>query len=280
MKCCDFHPTQPWVLCSLFNGKLQIWNYITGTLVQSITVSEKPVRSAKFVSRQNWIVAVSDDQNLHVLDERTGGHVTQFEAHLDFIRSVDVHGTLPLVLTSSDDETVKLWDWEKGWTCQVFTGHSHYVMQEAFNPKDPNMFASASLDGTVKIWDIPSKTVAGTLEGHTKGVNCLGFSHDDQPYLVSGSDDYTAKLWDLKTMSCIGTLTGHTDNITSVAFHPELPLILTASEDGTIRSWNIHTLSLEKTTDIGMGRAWSLSVLKGSNVVAAGFDKGTAIFRC
>ena len=112
-----------------------------------------------------------------------------------------------------------------------------------------------------------------TLEGHTKGVNCLGFSHGDQLYLVSGSDDYTAKLWDLKTMSCIGTLTGHTDNITSVSFHPELPLILTASEDGTIRSWNIHTLSLEKTTDIGMERAWSLSVLKGSNVVAAGFEQ-------
>ena len=40
----------------------------------------------------------------------------------------------------------------QGWTCtQVFEGHSHYVMQVVFNPKDTNTFASASLDRTVKV---------------------------------------------------------------------------------------------------------------------------------
>lgn len=124
VKCCDFHPTQPWVLLSLFNGELQIWNYLTQTLVQTITISDKPVRCAKFIARQDWIVAVSDDQKVYVLDCKTSEHVTKFEAHSDFIRSVDVHPTLPLVLTSSDDQTVKLWDWEKGWACQVFSGHT------------------------------------------------------------------------------------------------------------------------------------------------------------
>jgi coatomer subunit beta' len=41
-----------------------------------------------------------------------------------------VHPNLPYVLTSSDDMLIKLWDWDKGWACcQVFEGHSHYVMQ-------------------------------------------------------------------------------------------------------------------------------------------------------
>lgn len=41
----------------------------------------------------------------------------------------------------------------QGWTCtQVFEGHSHYVMQVVFNPKDTNTFASASLDRTVKVF--------------------------------------------------------------------------------------------------------------------------------
>lgn len=40
----------------------------------------------------------------------------------------------------------------QGWTCtQVFEGHSHYVMQVVFNPKDTNTFASASLDRTIKV---------------------------------------------------------------------------------------------------------------------------------
>lgn len=47
---------------------------------------------------------------------------------------------------------IKLWDWEQKWSCiQVFVGHSHYVMDVVFNPKDNNQFASASLDGTVKV---------------------------------------------------------------------------------------------------------------------------------
>lgn len=47
---------------------------------------------------------------------------------------------------------IKLWDWEKKWTCsQVFEGHTHYVMQIVINPKDNNQFASASLDRTIKV---------------------------------------------------------------------------------------------------------------------------------
>lgn len=57
------------------------------------------------------------------------------------------------MLSSSDDMFIKLWDWEKGWMCtQIFEGHSHYVMQVTFNPKDTNTFASASLDRTIKVW--------------------------------------------------------------------------------------------------------------------------------
>ena len=42
--------------------------------------------------------------------------------------------------------------WLQGWACtQIFEGHSHYVMQCVFNPKDTNTFASASLDRTVKV---------------------------------------------------------------------------------------------------------------------------------
>lgn len=51
-----------------------------------------------------------------------------------------------------DDMLIKLWNWEKQWSCQqVFEGHTHYVMQIVFNPKDNNTFASASLDRTVKV---------------------------------------------------------------------------------------------------------------------------------
>lgn len=79
--------------------------------------------------------------------------VKEFEAHEDYIRSLTVHPMFPFVLSVSDDKLMKLWDWEKGWECtKIFEGHSHYVMQAAFNPKDPQSFATASLDGTTKVY--------------------------------------------------------------------------------------------------------------------------------
>lgn len=57
------------------------------------------------------------------------------------------------VCVFSDDMLIKLWDWDRKWSCsQVFEGHTHYVMEIVINPKDNNQFASASLDRTIKVY--------------------------------------------------------------------------------------------------------------------------------
>lgn len=66
-----------------------------------------------------------------------------------YIESNFLNRSLIIVL---DDMLIKLWNWEKSWSCQqVFEGHTHYVMQIVINPKDNNTFASASLDRTLKV---------------------------------------------------------------------------------------------------------------------------------
>lgn len=39
VKCCDLHPTEPWMLASLYNGNVHVWNYENQTLVKSFEVS-------------------------------------------------------------------------------------------------------------------------------------------------------------------------------------------------------------------------------------------------
>jgi len=280
VKCCDFHPTEPWLLCSLFSGQVHIWNYSTQTLVKTFEVSDTPVRAAKFVARKQWIVTASDDMCLRVFNYNTMQRVKTIEAHGDYIRSIAIHPTQSYILTCSDDMSIKLWDWDKNWTSVLFEGHTHYVMQVVFNPKDPNMFASASLDRTVRVWGLNSTTPYFTLEGHEKGVNCIDYLADgDKPYLVSGSDDFTAKVWDYQSKTCVATLTGHTGNISAVRFHPELPLIVTASEDGTVRLWNSGTYRSEKVINQAMDRAWAIAAIPGSNLLAIGYDEGAVVVK-
>lgn len=176
---------------------------------------------------------------IRVFNYNTLERVHIFEAHSDYIRSIAVHSTQPFILTSSDDMLIKLWNWDKNWACtQVFEGHTHYVMQVVFNPKDNNTFASASLDRSIKVWQLGSNQPNFTLDNseHDKGINCVDYCYNaDKPYLISGADDKLVKIWDYQTKSCVQTLEGHAANVSSVSFHPELPIILSGSEDGVVR---------------------------------------------
>lgn len=281
VKSVDLHPSEPWMLASLYNGNVHIWNFESQQLIKSFEVCDLPVRTAKFVARKNWVISGSDDMHVRVFNYNTLERVHQFEAHSDYLRSIAIHPTQPFILTSSDDMLIKLWNWDKNWTCtQVFEGHTHYVMQIVINPKDNNQFASASLDRTVKVWQLGSATPNFTLEGHEKGANCVDYyCWGDKPYLISGADDRLVKIWDYQNKMCVQTLEGHAQNVATVAFHPTLPIILTGSEDGTVRIWHANTYRLESTLNYGLERVWTVACQKGSNNVALGYDEGSIIIK-
>lgn len=110
------------------------------------------VRTATFIPHKEWIVVGADDGVIRVYNYNTMESVVEFKAHTDFIRSIVVHPSLTYILSASDDKCIKLWNWENGWECtKTFEGHEHYVMKVAFNPRDTNVFASASLDCTIKV---------------------------------------------------------------------------------------------------------------------------------
>jgi coatomer subunit beta' len=66
---------------------------------------------------------------IRVYNYNTLEKVASIEAHADYIRHLCVHPTLPYVLSTSDDCTIKGWDWEKNWASfKTYEGHAHYVM--------------------------------------------------------------------------------------------------------------------------------------------------------
>ncbi|CAB1348140.1 unnamed protein product, partial [Coregonus sp. 'balchen'] len=264
VKSVDLHPTEPWMVASLYNGSVCVWNHETQTLVKTFEVCDQPVRVAKFVARKHWVIAGADDMQIHVFNYNT----------LERTHIV-------CLFMCPDDMLIKLWDWDRKWVCgQVFEGHTHYVMQIVINPKDNNQFASASLDRTIKVWQLGSSTPNFTLEGHEKGVNCIDYySGGDKPYLISGADDRLVKIWDYQNKTCVQTLEGHAQNVSCVSFHPELPIILTGSEDGTVRVWHSSTYRLDNTLNYGMERVWCVCGQRGANSVALGYDEGSIIIK-
>lgn len=269
-------------MTTLYSGRVEIWNYETQQEVRSIQVTDSPVRAGKFITRKNWIVVGSDDNKVRVFNYNTGEKVADFIAHPDYIRSIAVHPSKPYILTGSDDLTIKLWNWEKDWALeQTFKDHEHFVMCVAFNPKDPNVFASGCLDHKVKVWSLGQSTPNFTLHtGQEKGVNYVDYYPlPDKPYLITSSDDTTVKIFDYQTKSCVATLEGHMSNVSYAVFHPTLPIIISGSEDGTVKLWNSSTYKLEKTLNLGLERSWCIAThpTGRKNCIASGFDSGFTV---
>ena len=284
VKAVELHPTLPWVLIALYSGNVSIFDYNTQASVRSFEVTNAPVRCARFITRKQWIVVGADDLKICIFNYNTSEKVKTIEEHSDFIRGLAVHPQLPYVLSCSDDQTVKMFDWEKNWSrINSFEDHDHYIMQVAINPKDNMMFASASLDRTIKIWSITTKKTSAnySLVGHQAGVNCLDFcAAIDRPHLVSGGDDGHVKVWDYQTKQCLFTFDkGHTDNVVDVAFHHDLPIIFSAGEDNLINIWNATTFQQETYLNYGLQRVWAISALPESNYVAFGFDEATVVIK-
>ncbi|CAD6257359.1 unnamed protein product [Miscanthus lutarioriparius] len=120
----DVHPTEPWILMTNQAGEDVIWDYqaqfvmvnmliYMQAIAKSFDLTQKPVYSAKFIEREEWIVAGDGYGTIYVYSYHTEEEVTNFEAHDSNITSLAVHPTDPLVLSSSEDRLIKLWDWEK-----------------------------------------------------------------------------------------------------------------------------------------------------------------------
>jgi WD40 repeat protein len=77
VKAVDIHPTEPWILTSLYSGHVVIWNYVTQVAVKSFEVTELPIRAGKFIPRKQWVVTGSDDMMIRAYNVNTQERVTE-----------------------------------------------------------------------------------------------------------------------------------------------------------------------------------------------------------
>jgi WD40 repeat protein len=102
-----------------------------------------------------------------------------------------------LILTGSEDGTVRLFDGQSGEQIQVFHGHTADITDIAFSP-DGNMVLTGSWDQTARLWDTATGKELKKLVGHTNMVITVAFSLDGKQVLT-GSEDKTLRLWDVTT---------------------------------------------------------------------------------
>ena len=159
-----------------------------------------------------------------------------FQGHQGIVYSVAFSPDGQIIVSSSYDKTVRLWDLKGNSISQPLRGHRGWVTSVAFSP-DGQIIVSGSYDNTVRLWNLKGNPISQPLEGHKGSVLSVAFSPDGQT-IVSSGDDNTVRLWDSKGNPIGEPLQGHEDSVTSVAFSPDGQTIISGSHDKTVRLWN------------------------------------------
>ncbi|XP_049994791.1 striatin-3 isoform X2 [Alexandromys fortis] len=150
-------------------------------------------------------------------------------SHFDGVRALAFHPVEPVLVTASEDHTLKLWNLQKTVPAKksasldvepiyTFRGHIGPVLSLAISSNGEQCF-SGGIDATIQWWNMPSPNVdpydtyesnvlAGTLVAHTDAVWGLAYS-GIKNQLLSCSADGTVRLWNpQEKLPCICTYNG------------------------------------------------------------------------
>jgi hypothetical protein len=169
-------------------GTARVWDVDSGKELLRIPTGGQYVFAAAFSPDGRHVALGTDDRPayLKIYDAATGNLFWEYRSraaspaggHEDAILSVAYSGDGKRLLTSSYDNTARLWDLEKRAEIRVFRGHDWWVWSAAFSP-DETWIVTASQDGSAVVWDVESGAARATFRGHAGPVYTAVFAPGD-----------------------------------------------------------------------------------------------------
>ena len=213
-----FHQEYPWILSASDDQTIRIWNWQSRQCIAVLTGHNHYVMCANFHPKDDLVISASLDQTIRVWDvsglkEKTvashnrppssSGHmgnadlfgvndaVVKFvlEGHDRGVNWAEFHPTQPLIVSASDDRTVKLWrmNESKAWEIDTLRGHFNNVSSATFHPKQ-DLIISNGEDKTIRVWDASKRQLLHTFKRENDRFWVLA-CHRNSNLIAAGHDN-------------------------------------------------------------------------------------------
>ena len=144
--------------------------------------------SPKTLTGWKDIVAVGLSSNdIIILYATTGTNLSVLSGHSDEVNSLAFSLDGALLVSGSNDKTVKLWDIQTGGVIRTFHGHTNWVQSVSISP-DCTTIASGLKDKNIHLWNPQTgECYHVIIGGHKSHITFVRFSPTNSQLLTSAS---------------------------------------------------------------------------------------------
>lgn len=259
------------IVAGLLDGTLTVWDARSGEIVRRIVGPGESVTNLSFIPNSNLVVLTSD-RSVMVRDIESGNLLMTLEGHSRPVNDLAVSVDGSLMVSASDDGTLKVWDRN-----QRETGHLPEVRSEVVNccafSSDGALVVTAS-DQMLRLWNASSGETQSLLEGHSGTVRACAFSPDGQR-IVSASDDYTLRVWEVNSGRILQTLEGHMGSVLRCSYSSDGKHIVSSSADRTIKVWVAESNQVQVSVEAHSDAVWGCRFSPDRSQIISAADDGT-----
>jgi len=224
-----------------------------------------------------FFVAPDSPQVLWTLRELyyTNPCLAHFRAHQDVVWETIFSADGKLLITCSEDKTIKLWDAATLEHVRTLEGHEAGVTCLAIRPGPENggTLASSDTGGTIRFWDLQSGAVLRTTHVGHEGLWTFCFNPDGKR-LATGGADSPVRIWDADSWECEAVHTVDARNVWGLRFSPDGRTLACAARDSSIRLWSEPFLSAPAIVHHPYGNNRTLAFTQdGGTLITAGGER-------
>lgn len=152
---------------------------------------------------------------LYVWDVSTKRQIARLKAHKRKVLCAVFGSTHALLVSGSEDMSVKVWDVKNERCRHTLYGHTAPVKCVAVAPTD-KLAASGGMDGYLFLWDLATGSQAMRIAAHSESVTGVAFSPDSRAVITAGSDG-RVRCWDVRSGKVITEHNAQQRGLTSMA---------------------------------------------------------------
>ena len=189
-----------------------------------------------------------------------GSSIREFQAHNDMITSLDFDVPFGTMVTSALDDTVRVWDLNRGRCLGLLEGHHASV--RCLQVED-NIVATGSMDASIRLWDLSkaeypsSMSYPDSTKEEEEIDEDLALSHTSQQQTAPPPPPSSSM------QSCpLFSLEAHVAEVTALHFRGDT--LVSGSADKTLRQWDLVKGRCVQTLDVLWAAAQASSTINAS----------------